>query len=169
MLLCHLGPLHKLFFAHHSSLANLRRWESVEAEGTQRAWVPSDWKEVECSISLKANYFPTCFIRVKHAKWACNILTFVPCGIQGHKCPAYHNTCLHNACKTGLSPGAHIHPFITQNSKKTVCWQAWSWGTQPSAQVAEHSVSSIQSDHMSGSFSTCICTDGKMVPWHQCQ
>lgn len=54
---------------------------------------------------LKSQLFPTCFIRVKRVKWACNILTFVPCGIWDHKCPACHNTHLHSACKTGPSPG----------------------------------------------------------------
>ena len=71
---------------------------------TQRVYVFwQKWNEMQ--HFLKSQLFPTCFIRVKHAKWACNILTFVPCGIWGHKCPACHNTHLHSACKTGPSPG----------------------------------------------------------------
>lgn len=61
------------------------------------------WNEMQ--HFLKSQLFPTCSIRVTHAKWPCNILTFVPCVIWDHKCPACHNTHLHSSCKTVPFPG----------------------------------------------------------------
>lgn len=63
---------------------------------------------------FKSQLFPTYFIRVKHAKWACNILTFVPCGIWATNILLIIAH-LHSACKSRSFPVGHtwlIHSSV---------------------------------------------------------
>lgn len=112
-LLCHLVPYTYAFISPIiTHLPISERGKFVKAGVTATQWVHAFWlKWNEMQHFFKSQLFPTCSIRVKHAKWACNILTFVPCGIWGHKCIAYHNTHLHNSCKSGPLPGEHIWPI----------------------------------------------------------
>lgn len=116
---------------------------------------------------LKSQLFPTCSIRTKHAKWACNILTFVPCGIWGHKCPAYHNTHLHSSYKSGPSPGEHTSPI------RNLEWQEDRLPdvtelVSPALHTSAHLPGPAAPTHLtmgeSGSFPTCVWTDGR--PYH---
>ena len=105
--LANLSSAHILLFFFTIHNLPISEWGTFVKAGvmtTQLAgafWLK--WNEIQ--HFLKSQLFPTCSIRVTCAKWACNILTFVPCGSWVHKCPACLNTHLHSSCKTGPSPG----------------------------------------------------------------
>lgn len=105
--LANLSSTHILLFSitiHHLPISEWGIFVKAGVMTTQLVgafWLK--WNETQ--HVLKSQLFPTCSIRVTHAKWPCNMLTFVPCVIWGHKCPACHNTHLHSSCKTVPSPG----------------------------------------------------------------
>lgn len=98
----------RVYFLHHPHLPDSEWGKFVKAGVTTTQRVCAFWlKWNAMQHFLKSQLFPTCSIRTKHAKWAYNILTFVPCGIWGHKCPACHSSHLHSSCKSGPSLGEH--------------------------------------------------------------